>query len=111
MSDFAVLDTTGPKILGEAGAMIVLDVAMSEGADLVVIPRERLHPDMLELSTRQLGLFLQKLVNYQRQAVLLGDFSDLTAGSKPFHDFVYESNRGHHVWFLRDMDELEQKLG
>lgn len=111
MPKIALLDVDGSKILGEPGAMTVLEAAMSEGADLVAIPRERLHPDMLELSTRQLGLFLQKLVNYHRQVAILGDFRDLTETSKPFHDFVYESNKGRHVWFLADMDELEEKLG
>ena len=108
--DYTILPTDGPPILGEAGAMMVLEAAMSDGVDLVVIPRIRLHPDMLNLATRQLGLFLQKLVNYHRQVVILGDVSDLTRSSKSFHDFVYESNTGHHVWFLDDEDALRQKL-
>lgn len=110
MADYVMLESDGAPILGESGAMTVLEVAISSGTDIVVVPRARLHPDMLELSTRQLGLFLQKLVNYHRQVVILGDVSDLMAASKAFRDFVYESNKGNHVWFLSDQASLDEKL-
>lgn len=110
MSDFTILEPEGDAILGERGAMIVLEAAMAGGADVIAIPRERLHPDMLDLSSRQLGLFLQKLVNYHRQVVILGDVSDLIQNSKSFHDFVYESNKGNHVWFLADAAALKDRL-
>ena len=110
MADYVMLESDGAPILGESGAMTVLEVAISSGTDIVVVPRARRHPDMLELSTRQLGLFLQKLVNYHRQVVILGDVSDLMAASKAFRDFVYESNKGNHVWFLSDQASLDEKL-
>lgn len=111
MTEYVTLETEGDLLNGEASARDVLETAMASGVDLVVIPVARLHADMLNLSTRQLGLFLQKLVNYHRRIAILGYVSVQVRDSKPFRDFVYESNKGHHVWFVENEDVLREKLG
>jgi len=32
------------------------------------------------------------------------------AASKSLHDFVYEANRGHSIWFVENMDDRERRL-
>jgi hypothetical protein len=41
---------------------------------------------------------------------VVGDVSAHLAQSDALRDFVIESNRGEHVWFVRDLAELEARL-
>jgi hypothetical protein len=77
---------------------------------MVVIPVSRLSDDFFRLSTRLAGDVLQKFVNYRLRVAIVGDMSQWTAQSGPLRDFVSESNRGRSVWFMADLDELEQRL-
>jgi FPC/CPF motif-containing protein YcgG len=53
---------------------------------------------------------LQKFVTYQLRIAIVGDITSLSAASKALHDFVVECNRGSTVWFVRNMDELNDRL-
>ena len=57
------------------------------------------------------GEFLQNLVNHRLRLAVIGDLSALLEGSEALRDFVRESNRGSHAWFLADEAELERRLG
>lgn len=81
--------------------------AFSEGAELVILPVERLGPDFLRLSSGLAGEVLQKFVNYRLKIAILGDISAALAASGPLRDFVIESNRGASVWFAPDLASLE----
>ncbi|MCL2162780.1 MAG: DUF4180 domain-containing protein [Oscillospiraceae bacterium] len=61
------------------------------------------------LSTGVAGEVVQKFVNYKMRFAIIGDFSSHT--SKPLHDFIYESNKGRHLYFVADEDEAIMKLG
>lgn len=50
---------------------------------------------LLEVNTSSL---LQKYINYGGRIAIYGDYSHYT--SKPLHDFIYESNKGHDVFFV-----------
>ncbi|WP_368856331.1 DUF4180 domain-containing protein [Escherichia coli] len=41
---------------------------------------------------------------------MVGDISHWLADSKALRDFVYEANKGHSIWFVADIGELEQRL-
>jgi hypothetical protein len=45
------------------------------------------------------------------RVAILGDISARVAESSALRDFVLESNRGQHVWFVEGMDDLERRLG
>jgi hypothetical protein len=47
---------------------------------------------------------------YRRRLAILGEISRHVAESSAFRDFVYEANRGDHVWFVADLEELDQRL-
>jgi len=100
----------GPPLDGERAATDIIGDAFGTGARVVAIPTERLGAGFLTLSTRIAGDVIQKFVNYGFQVAFVGDISDAVAASGALRDFVRESNRGRHVWFVADMDELAAKL-
>jgi hypothetical protein len=100
----------GPLLLSERDAADLVGDAGSEEAEWVVVPATRLHPDFFVLKTRAAGLFVQKLVNYRLRLAILGDIDAHVAKSDALRDFVRESNRGHHLWFVRDAEELDARL-
>ncbi|MGX7828311.1 GNAT family N-acetyltransferase [Actinokineospora sp. 24-640] len=93
----------------------VLDnvIAPTYGAavEWVALPVGRLTPEFFDLSTRLAGEVLQKLVNYQLGVAIVGDIGEHLARSGALTDFVRESNRGRHVWFVADLAELRRRLG
>jgi len=100
----------GPKLDGERAATDIIGDMFGSGAQLAAIPVERLGEGFLTLSTRIAGGVVQKFVNYGMRCAFVGDISDAVAASDALRDFVRESNRGHHVWFVADLAELEAKL-
>lgn len=101
----------GPKLDGERAATDIIGEAFGVDARVVAIPVERLGEGFLDLRTRIAGEVVQKFVNYGFQVAFVGDVSAAIAGSAALRDFVRESNRGRHVWFVADFAELDSKLG
>ena len=100
----------GPKLDGERAATDIIGEAFGVDARVVAIPVERLGEGFLDLRTRIAGEVIQKFVNYGFQVAFVGDVSAAIARSTALRDFVRESNRGRHVWFVADFAELESKL-
>lgn len=98
----------GPPLDGERAATDIIGDAF--GTEVVAVPVARLGEGFLTLSTRIAGEVIQKFVNYGFRLAFVGDISEATAASKALRDFVRESNRGRHVWFVDDMAQLEAKL-
>ena len=65
------------------------------------------HPGFFDLSTRLAGGILQKFVTYQVKLAIVGDFQDDSASSKAF---IYESNRGTEIFFVKDVETTKTKL-
>ena len=103
-------DADGPRLASERDATDIIGDAFGAQAQMVVLPVARLADDFLDLRTRLAGEVIQKFVNYQIRLAILGDIEAPLAASKALRDFVYESNRGRHVWFAADMDELAERL-
>lgn len=101
----------GPPLGSEQAALDLIGEAYGSGATLIAIPVARLAPGFLTLSTRIAGGAIQKFVNYGFQVAFIGDIAEAVAASDALRDFVRESNRGRHVWFLDDLDALAGKLG
>ncbi len=103
----------GPKggpVRSDRDAVDLVGDALGEGVTWVAVPAERLGDDFFVLSTRIAGEVIQKFVNYQRRLVVFGDISRHLEASKPLRDFVYESNRGRHVWFVSSLGDLADRL-
>ncbi|NLR98648.1 DUF4180 domain-containing protein [Rhizobium sp. P38BS-XIX] len=101
---------SGPVLASEKDVNDWLSAAWDAEATIVVVPISRLNEDFFQLSTRIAGGIIQKFVNYRSQLVIIGDISRWVASSNALRDFVYESNKGREVWFLPDLDALEQRL-
>ena len=109
-TDLLELDATGPLLVTEQDALDLIGATYGTEADIIVVPLERLDPQFLELRSGIAGVFFQKLQNYQKRLVVLGDISAAVAASKSLHDFVYETNRlGNHL-FVPDRETLLTRL-
>ena len=84
-----------------------LDVLMTAKYDVgtknIVIDKKLNAEEFFVLSSGLVGEILQKYVNYGGRIAIYGDFSHYT--SKPLKDFMYESNKGHDVFFVSSQEE------
>ncbi|NUW40224.1 DUF4180 domain-containing protein [Nonomuraea rhodomycinica] len=100
----------GTPLRDTSDLMDVLGEAAWGGARWVAMPVERLHDDFFSLRTGVAGEIAQKFANYRVGLAIVGDVSRHVAASTAFRDWVRESERGRHVWFVRDLEELEARL-
>jgi hypothetical protein len=105
-----VLADEGPPLDSERAAADVVGELFGAGASTVAIPLSRVPPGFLTLATRIAGEVIQKFVTYRFRVAIVGDVAAAVAASDALRDFVRESNRGRHVWFVADLSELEVKL-
>ena len=75
----------------------------------IAVNKAAVTEDFFVLSSGVAGEVVQKFVNYKMRFAIIGDFSGYT--SKPLQDFIYESNKGKHLFFVADEDEAIAKLG
>ena len=89
-----------------------LDVLMTAKYDVgtknIVISKKLIAEDFFILSSGLAGEVLQKYINYGGRIAIYGDYSHYT--SKPLHDFIYESNKGKDVFFVRTQEEAVDML-
>jgi Domain of unknown function (DUF4180) len=100
----------GSKLRTYNDAVDLVGKSFEDHATLIVIPVDCLDDDFFTLSTRIAGELIQKIVQYRRRLVIVGDISGFLAQSSALRAFVAESNRGKDVWFLASLEELEQRL-
>jgi hypothetical protein len=105
------LEADGPIVSRPEDVSDLIGNAWYERVGLIAVPVERLDPEFFTLRSGLAGDITQKLVNYGLKLAVLGDISEQLDASGALRDFVWESNRGDHVWFLADRAELEAKLG
>lgn len=106
----AVVAKTDEVIIKDASSALDLLMAAryEAGADRIAIAKELVIDDFFILSSGIAGEILQKYVNYQMKIAIYGDYSGYT--SKPLHDFIYESNKGHDFFFVETREEAITKL-
>ncbi len=100
----------GPAIAVPQDGLDLIGEAWGAKANTVVVPAERFDPAFFDLSSGLLGEVTQKFVNYRIRLVVLGDITQYAVASKPFRDYVHETNSGDHVWFVADEAELGLRL-
>ena len=95
-----------------ADAQSAIDLLMNANYDVgtknIVISKQLITEDFFILSTGLAGEILQKFINYGGRIAIYGDYSHYT--SKPFKDFIYESNKGKDIFFVSSLDEAVEKL-
>ncbi len=105
-----VCSAEGALLRGTQAAIDLIGEARSNGAQMLVVPVERLDPEFFQLRTGVAGEFLQKFVTYQVRIVILGDTSVWAAESKALRDFIRESNEHNAIWFLRSREDLKARI-
>jgi hypothetical protein len=108
--DVFLFDAAGGPVRTDRDAADLLGDAMGAGAAWAAVPAARLGEDFFRLETRIAGEVIQKFVNYRIGLAVVGDIAEAVTRSTALRDFVYESNRGRHVWFVADLEELDAKL-
>ncbi|NUT21493.1 MAG: DUF4180 domain-containing protein [Hamadaea sp.] len=105
-----IVSPEGPPFTGEADVTDLIGDAFGTGAELVVLPADRLPAEFFSLRTGIAGAIAQKFVNYHIRLAVVGDISEHVEGSTALRDFVFETNRGRQLWFLPSLAELEARL-
>jgi hypothetical protein len=78
-----------------------LEVMTNCPTDTFIMHKEDFAEAFFDLRTGLAGEFLQKVSNYRKRLIVLGDYREIS--SKAFRDFVYESNRTGQVLFTDDL--------
>lgn len=105
----AVVQSSEKVITNVQSALDLLMTAKYEaGTKNIAIDKKLIFEDFFILSTGLAGEILQKYVNYGGRIAIYGDFSHYT--SKPLKDFIYESNRGKDVFFVKTEAEAIDML-
>ncbi|MDR1563340.1 MAG: DUF4180 domain-containing protein [Oscillospiraceae bacterium] len=74
----------------------------------IAVDKSAVHEDFFKLSTGLAGEIVQKFVNYNCRLAIIGDFSSYT--SKPLQDYIYECNKGRHLFFVANEQEAIARL-
>ncbi len=102
--------TGGEKVLTDVQSALDLlaTIRYETGADRIAIDKDAVADDFFVLSTGLAGGVLQKFVTYHTKVAFYGDYTGYT--SKPLRDFIYESNKGNHVFFVLTKEEALERL-
>lgn len=105
----AVVHSDEVVITDSQSALDLLMTAKYEvGTKNIVIDKKLIKDDFFILSSGLAGEILQKYINYGGRIAIYGDYYHYT--SKPLHDFIYESNNGHDVFFAETKEEAVEYL-
>ena len=106
-----VCDGTGPKMTCAQDALDLIGATYGTGATWVLLPVERLAASFFALGSGLAGEVVQKMVSYQLRLAIVGNIEKHVIESHALRDFVIESNRGRHVWFVPSVVALRERLG
>jgi len=79
-----------------------------QGFDKIVIHQKNLTEEFFNLKNKMAGEILQKFSNYRIRLAIVGDYSKFS--SKSLQDFIYESNKGKHVYFATSLKDALRVL-
>ena len=108
-NNFKVAEVVSDNVIisTEQDALDLMVNPKLSGAKKIIVNKKNIIPDFFELGTGLAGKILQKFVNYQVQLAIVGDFSNVT--NESLKAFIYESNRGKHIFFLEN-EEVAKKI-
>ena len=99
-SNIAIVRSDETVIKDARSALDLLGEAMAlPNCSGVIIDKSLICADFFDLSTRLAGEVLQKFTTYNVRLAIVGDFE--RDSSKSLKDFIYETNKGKHIFFLK----------
>jgi hypothetical protein len=105
-----IIDVDGPVVADVEGGRRLIEEAMGERAQVIIVPAARLDAAFFQLRSGLAGEILQKAANYGFKFAVIGDISAQVAASEALRDFVVESNRRRSIFFCDDLAALEERL-
>ena len=93
---------------GQSALDFIVNIGIENDCRNIAVNKASIIEDFFRLSTGVAGEVAQKIVNYRYRVAVIGDFSIYT--SQPLRDYIYECNRGGHIFFVADEDEAVRKL-
>lgn len=109
IKDIAVIKSNEIIIKDVQSAIdFIITVKYETGCNKIALNKDAIVEDFFILSKGLAGEILQKFVNYQTKFSIYGDYSKYT--SKPLKDFIYESNNGKDIFFVKNEDEAIDML-
>ncbi|MEO3824219.1 DUF4180 domain-containing protein [Actinomadura sp. B10D3] len=102
-------DPDGPPVATARDALDLIGASFL-GAEVVAVPVARLDERFFSLGTRVAGEIMQKFANYRLRLAVVGDISAHVAASPALRALVHESGTAGHVWFVPDLDALDDRL-
>lgn len=102
---------TGEELLitdAQSALDLMMTVRYDTDSDRIALHKEAVADAFFVLSSKLAGDVLQKFINYHTKLAIIGDYSGYT--SKPLKDFIYESNRGHDIFFVTTEEEAIERL-
>ncbi|MBS4026226.1 MAG: DUF4180 domain-containing protein [Clostridia bacterium] len=102
--------TSEEKVLTDVQSSLdlLVSVRYHTGNSKIIIKKEAINDEFFDLSTKLAGEILQKFINYEMKIAIVGDFGNII--SKSLNDFIYECNRGRHIFFLSSEEEAIERL-
>ena len=94
---------------GQSALDFAVNIGYEHDCRDIAVYKSAIAEDFFKLSTGIADEVAQKFVNYSYRLAIIGDFSGYT--SKPLRDYIYECNKGGHLYFVADEDEAAKKLG
>jgi hypothetical protein len=104
----AVISSSIPLITDAQAALDLIASFYYEDVNKIAINKAAVSEDFFKLSTGLAGEVAQKFVNFGCRLAIIGDFSGYT--SKPLRDYIYECNKGKHLYFVADEAEALRSL-
>jgi hypothetical protein len=105
-----LLDARGAALRGSTDAEGCIAEALSQATGWVVIPTDRLEPDIFRQRTGVAGDIVQEFAAYRLGLAIVSDAVEQTALGQSWRNFVNESNRGRQAWFFKRVEEFEERL-
>ncbi|AOZ90818.1 DUF4180 domain-containing protein [Paenibacillus crassostreae] len=107
--EIALVDSSEILINDTQSALdLMATIRYQTGADRFVLNKSVIDENFFDLRTGLAGEILQKFINYQVKAAIVGDFSNYS--SKSLRDFIYESNKGKDIFFLPNEEQAIERL-
>lgn len=103
-TDIAVVESSDIILQDVQNALdLMATIQFAHGCGKAVIDAANIAEDFFRLRTGLAGEILQKWTTYGFPVAIVGDFDRYN--SKSLRDFIYESNKGRHVFFAKDRQE------
>ena len=86
----------------------IMTIKYETNCEKIALNKGAIVEEFFILSSGIAGEILEKFITYKTKFAIYGDFSKYT--SKPLKDFIYESNNGKDIFFVKNEEQAIEKL-